>query len=453
MIAAAWGSDNRGAPGSGPEFPAPVRRPGSGRPGSGEGPGPLVGGQRHGRLAGSGQPAPPPVRRGRRGGAAPRRSRNASDDRCRAPMKASWALPGRKPSARPPARAPLQPEAPPMATTARMSRLSNIWLLSPLVRPGFFRLGMRTASTLETYGPNFGPSRRKRYPQPHGTLHGRTPGRPGGTQERGPARRQPEGRRAPPRQGEADRPRAHRVPARRGVVPGARHAGPAPGPRHGAGGQPALHRRRGHRLRHHRRPAGLHLQPGLHRLRRGAGRGLRREDPQGDGPRRLHRGPDDRPQRRRRGPDSGGRGLAALLRGDLPPQRDVVGRHPPDQRDPRPLRRRRRLLAGHDRLHLHGAGHLAHVHHRPRRREDGDGRGRHARGAGRRHEPRHQVGRRHLRGARREGLPRRGAPPPLVPPLQQPRGAAGRAHGRRARPSGDRADRLPARRRRTSPTT
>ena len=50
--------------------------------------------------------------------------------------------------------------------------------------------------------------------------------------------------------------------------------------------------------------------------------------------------------------------------GHLPPQRHGIGRDPPDQRDPRALRRRRRLLAGHDRLHLHGAGHVAHVHHR-----------------------------------------------------------------------------------------
>ncbi len=61
------------------------------------------------------------------------------------------------------------------------------------------------------------------------------------------------------------------------------------------------------------------------------------------------------------------------------------GRHPADQRDPRPVRRRRRVLPRHDRLHLHGEGALAHVHHRPRRREDGDRRGGHARGARRRH--------------------------------------------------------------------
>ena len=94
---------------------------------------------------------------------------------------------------------------------------------------------------------------------------------------------------------------------------------------------------------------------------------------------------------------------------------DGVRGDPPDQRDPRAVRRRCRLLARHDRLHLHGAGHLAHVHHRPRRGEDGDRRGRHARRARRRDEPRHQVRRRHLRRARREGLPRRGAPPAVVP--------------------------------------
>ena len=36
-----------------------------------------------------------------------------------------------------------------------------------------------------------------------------------------------------------------------------------------------------------------------------------------------------------------------------------------------PVRGRRGLLAGDDRLHLHGEGHVEHVHHRSRRREDG----------------------------------------------------------------------------------
>ena len=102
------------------------------------------------------------------------------------------------------------------------------------------------------------------------------------------------------------------------------------------------------------------------------------------------------------------------------------GVDPPDQRDPRPVRRRRRLQPGHDRLHLHGPGDQPHVHHRPRRGEDGDRRGRDPRGARRGHEPRHQVGGGHLRRPRREGLPRRRPLPARLPPLQQPRGAAAR---------------------------
>ncbi len=55
----------------------------------------------------------------------------------------------------------------------------------------------------------------------------------------------------------------------------------------------------------------------------------------------------------------------ASLRRHLLPQRAGVGRRAPDQRDPRTVRRRCRLLPGHDGLHLHGAGDVAHVHHRP----------------------------------------------------------------------------------------
>ena len=48
--------------------------------------------------------------------------------------------------------------------------------------------------------------------------------------------------------------------------------------------------------------------------------------------------------------------------------RNVHGqrRRPADQRDHGPLRRRGGLLAGDDRLHLHGPRHLLHVRHRPR---------------------------------------------------------------------------------------
>ena len=52
--------------------------------------------------------------------------------------------------------------------------------------------------------------------------------------------------------------------------------------------------------------------------------------------------------------------------------------------DPRALRGRRRLLARDHRLRAHGRGDVVHVHHRPRRREDGDRRGRDAGGARRR---------------------------------------------------------------------
>ena len=78
-------------------------------------------------------------------------------------------------------------------------------------------------------------------------------------------------------------------------------------------------------------------------------------------------------------------------------QRPVLRRDPPDQRDHGPVRGRRRLLPGDDGLHLHGEGDLAHVHHGPRRDQDGHGRGADLRGARRRDDPQHEVGRRPLR--------------------------------------------------------
>ena len=47
------------------------------------------------------------------------------------------------------------------------------------------------------------------------------------------------------------------------------------------------------------------------------------------------------------------------------------GVDPSDLGDPRTMRRWRRVLAGHDRLHLHGPRDQPHVHHRARRGEDG----------------------------------------------------------------------------------
>jgi hypothetical protein len=64
-----------------------------------------------------------------------------------------------------------------------------------------------------------------------------------------------------------------------------------------------------------------------------------------------------------------------------------LGRHPADFGDHGPLRGRRGLFAGDDRLHLHGEGHELHVRDRPGRGEDRDQRDRHGGRAGRRLDP------------------------------------------------------------------
>ena len=144
--------------------------------------------------------------------------------------------------------------------------------------------------------------------------------------------------------------------------------------------------------------------------------------------------PGDRDQRLRRRADPGRRRLARRLRGDLLAQRAVLGRDPADLARHGPVRRRRRVLARDDGLRLHGRGLVVHVHHRPRRREDRHRRGGHLRGARRRRNARVEVRRRALRRARRGGVPRRRALPPLVPPAEQPRAAAVRRAVRSARP-------------------
>ena len=90
----------------------------------------------------------------------------------------------------------------------------------------------------------------------------------------------------------------------------------------------------------------------------------------------------------------------------------------------RTVRRRRRLLAGDHRLRPDGRGQLVHVHHRPRRGEDRDGRGSDARGARRRGRARDEVRRRAPHRGRRGGGARGRALPPLVPAPEQPRVAA-----------------------------
>ena len=197
-------------------------------------------------------------------------------------------------------------------------------------------------------------------------------------------------RRAPALQGQDDRPGTDRLPPRRRHLSGARHAGPHPGPRPRRRQAP-VHRRRHHRLRDRRGPPGLHLQPGLHRQRRIARGGLRREGAQDHGPGHLARRTHHRDQRRWRGAGPGRRGRPALLRRDLQAKCRRVRRRAPDQRDPRLLRRRGGLQPGDDRLHLHGARDVADVHHRARRRQDRHGRGGDPRTTRRRGDPRHQV--------------------------------------------------------------
>ena len=223
----------------------------------------------------------------------------------------------------------------------------------------------------------------------------------------GAARRQRRRGQAPARPRQAHRAGADREAARSRQLRRARHARPAPRARLRHREHPTADRRRHHRVGHDRRPQGVPLLAGLHRVRRRARRGVRREDPQGHGPRGVGRRAVHRAERRRRRPHPGRGRVARVVRRDLLPQREGVGRHPADQRRARPVRRRRRLLAGDDRLHLHGEGHVAHVHHRSRRREGGHRRGRHPGGARRRDDARHPVGCRDVRRRRRGHLPRR----------------------------------------------
>ena len=84
------------------------------------------------------------------------------------------------------------------------------------------------------------------------------------------------------------------------------------------------------------------------------------------------------------------------------------------------LRGRRRLLAGDDGLRADGRGIVVHVHHRPRRREDGHRRGGDVRGARRRADARDEVGCRAPDGAGRGGRARGRALPAQLPAAEQP---------------------------------
>ena len=203
------------------------------------------------------------------------------------------------------------------------------------------------------------------------------------------------------RRGQAARARARREALRSRVVRRARPLRPPPRAELRDARAAPLRRRRRHRLRHDLRPARLRLQPGLHRVRRLAERGVRREDLQGDGHGGQVRLPADRDQRLGRRAHPGGRRLARRLRGDLLAERPELGRDPADLARDGALRRRRRLLARDHRLRADGRGDVVHVHHRARRREDGHRRRGDVRGARRRRHARVEVRRRAPDVARR----------------------------------------------------
>ena len=183
---------------------------------------------------------------------------------------------------------------------------------------------------------------RHRY-QAAGTRRGRTAGR------------RPAPDRGAARQGQAHRTRAAGGAARSRFLRGMGHVRRASLDRFRHGRAARAGRRRGHRVRHDQRPAGLRVQPGFHGVRRLALGGARREDLPDHGPGDQGRRSRDRPQRFRRRPHPGrGRLPRRLCRG-VPAQRAGLGRRAADLADHGAVRGRCRLLAGDDRLHLHGA--------------------------------------------------------------------------------------------------
>ncbi len=182
-----------------------------------------------------------------------------------------------------------------------------------------------------------------------------------------------------------------------------RHArrDPLGGPLDPDGRQGPAGRRCRRRRRARRRAARLLLRPGRLLRRRLARRRARRDDRARARARRPRAGAGRRLRRLRWRSDAGGRRSARWLRADLPPDGRAVGQGPADLDHHRPLRRRRCLLAGADRLDRDDPG-REHVPDRPGSRAGGARRGRERRRARRPPRPRAQR-RLPLRLAQRRG--------------------------------------------------
>ncbi len=174
----------------------------------------------------------------------------------------------------------------------------------------------------------------------------------------------------------------------------------------GLGRSDRVRRRRGHRLRPHRRPPRLRLLAGLHRARRLAVRDARREDLQGHGPGRAQRRAGDRAQRLAAAPAS----RRAWSRWAATPTSSCATRSPrascrrsPRSSGPAPAARCTRPAITDFIVMVRGTS--LHVRHRAQRGEDGHPRGRDHGGAGRRRHARRHVGRGPLRLRLRARVP------------------------------------------------
>ena len=249
-------------------------------------------------------------------------------------------------------------------------------------------------------------------------------------------RRRPGAHRCPAQAGQAHGPGAAGAVDGQGVVRRVRHVRRAPRHRLRHGQDEDLRRRRRHRLGHGERPHRLRLRQGLHGVRRLAVGDPRPEDHQDPGHGDEGAGADHRPVRCRRRAHPGRRRRARRLWRGVQAQRHRLRRDPADFRHHGPVRRRRRLFAGDDRLHLHGEGHELHVRHRARRGEDRHQRGGDGGRARRRLGPHHEVFGRRRRLRERRRVPPADAPADRLPAVERRHRRAGMAVVRRHRARG-----------------